>query len=130
MSKLASYIENNRHLRNLDLQWLQAGSLLGITPLLEVLAGNRRLRSVNLSWNILNRTASLSAEEILSQQDWAADQLVSLVKYNKKLMHLDLSNTGLTTLMFNKFVAVWNKVMSLVSCHFSGNPFVLEIEDY
>ena len=52
-----------------------------------------------------------------------------MLKYNKKLIHLDLSNTGLTPRMFELICSNLKKAMSLLSLHLSGNPFLLEIKD-
>jgi len=52
-----------------------------------------------------------------------------MLKYNKKLRHLDLSNTGLTPRMFELICSNLKKAMSLLSLHLSGNPFQLEIKD-
>ena len=63
-------------------------------------------------------------------EDEVADALVTLLKYNKQLQALDLSNTGLTTRIFEKMTANWSKASSLLSCNLSSNPFISEIEDY
>ena len=62
-------------------------------------------------------------------EQYSADLIVRIIKFNKKLMHLDLSHCGLTTLMFNRISNNWNKTMTLVSCHLNGNPFIWDIEN-
>ena len=50
--------------------------------------------------------------------------LVKIIKYSKKLQHLNLENTGLTLEMANVVIAGLRKSMSLQSLHLSNNPFL------
>ena len=97
---LIEYIETSNSLKKLDLAWTQIGTSQSFTPLLESLSENRKLKHINLSWNKLARAESLDEADIIEAEEYAADLIVYLIKYNKKLMHLDLSYCGITSRMF------------------------------
>lgn len=118
----------------MSLQWcsLKQQTQDGFMPLLECLGKNRRIRNINLAWtNLVDMNKGYKKQDtfILQQQE-AAENIICLFKYNKKLMHLDLSNTGITKMMFDLIAQNMKKAMSLLSIHLSGNPFIREIDDY
>jgi len=54
-----------------------------------------------------------------------AMNIVSLIKYNSCIQHLNLSNTGLDAFIIHTIVdKALNKARSLLSLHLSGNPGV------
>jgi len=56
------------------------------------------------------------------QDQTLVDNLCKFIKYNFKLYHLDLSHTGLTTLMLREFGSSLRRAKSLLSLHLNGNP--------
>lgn len=50
--------------------------------------------------------------------------LSSFIKYNKNLLHLDLSSTGLCDDMLKCFGVALRRAKTLLSLHLSGNPGV------
>jgi hypothetical protein len=52
------------------------------------------------------------------------DNLCRFIKYNKHLIHLDLSYTRLDDVMVNLLGTSLRRAKSLVAVHFSGNPGV------
>ena len=48
--------------------------------------------------------------------------LCALIKYNSKMLFLDLSQTGLSKEMLLEFGPALRKAKSLLSLHLSGNP--------
>lgn len=51
-----------------------------------------------------------------------------LIKYNRNLMHLNLSGLGLNKLMADVIIGSLRKTLSLVCLHLSGNPFLRELD--
>lgn len=130
--KVVKYVEESSSLKKFALQWCNLTSMDGFMPLLECISKNRRLKNVNLSWNNLaNQNRVLKSPELmLDYQLKAAQMIVNFFKFNKKLMHFDISNTGLTMPMFQLIAANLKKAMSMVALHLSNNPFIREISDY
>jgi len=54
------------------------------------------------------------------------DNLLKFIKYNKNLIHLDLSYTRLDEMMILALGTSLRRAKSLVGVHFSGNPGVTE----
>jgi len=50
------------------------------------------------------------------------DGLCEFIKHNPKLLHLDLSYTGLTKLMLIEFGPALRKSKSMITLHLTGNP--------
>ena len=73
---------------------------------------NRRLQFLNLSWNSL---CAHDASE--KEQTRVANHLSRLVKYNRNLLHLDLTATGLTELMVQILVNSIRKAPTILSVH-------------
>ena len=59
------------------------------------------------------------------------ENLLRFIKYNKHLIHLDLSYTRLDEMMINLLGTSLRRAKSLVAVHFTGNPGVKkEPSDY
>lgn len=57
--------------------------------------------------------------------------LNNFMKYNKNLLHFDLSSTGLSEAMLWYIGTALRRAKSLVSLHLSGNPGVTKnVKDY
>ena len=56
------------------------------------------------------------------------DNLLRFIKYNKHLIHLDLSHCGLDRFMIKQLGTALRRAKSLVAVHFTGNPGVCEEE--
>lgn len=53
------------------------------------------------------------------------------MKYNKNLLHLDLSYTRLSSLSIKEIGSTLKKAKSLLAIHFSGNPGINnEVKEY
>jgi len=81
---------------------------------------------VNLSWNTISDNKTSEKEQI---------EIVHLIgkaiKHNKQLIHLDLTATGLTTLIVRDLGTILRRAGSLLAIHFSGNPGLSqEIADF
>lgn len=75
-------------------------------------------------------TAKGDSDDEMDDELLAATYITNFIKYNKQLMHFDLSNTSLTLKMFNKISSVWTNIMALNSFHLSNNPFIDQITDW
>jgi hypothetical protein len=51
-------------------------------------------------------------------------KITKFMKYNKNLLHLDLSNTGLNEQMVRTIATALKRSRSIVSLHLTGNPGV------
>jgi len=49
-------------------------------------------------------------------------KVTKFMKYNKNLLHLDLSNTGLNEQMVRTIATALKRSRSIISLHLSGNP--------
>jgi len=54
-------------------------------------------------------------------------QLSKFIKYNKNLLHLDLSSTGLTENMLWQLGTALRRAKSLLAIHLSDNPGVTKV---
>ena len=60
-----------------------------------------------------------------------ANHLIKFIKYNKNLLHLDLTQTGLNEKILWSFGTGLRRAKSLLSIHLTGNPGVSEgLKDY
>ena len=101
---------------SLDISWNQLLPAQ-IRPLLEVMSKSRKIEHLNLSWNnLVDRTAD---EE---DQEYVLLLLGKMIKYNQKILHLDLSGTGLTKNIVYGLGGCLRKSRSLLCIHLSGNP--------
>jgi len=64
-----------------------------------------------------------------SKQELVAGLIAKIIKYNKKIMHLNLENTGLTLAMVEVIYPALRKAMSLQSLHLSNNPWLLKLDN-
>jgi len=63
----------------------------------------------------------------MSQEDlqlFIMAKFTKFIKYNKNLLHLDLSSTGLTEQMLRTIGASLKRSKSAIGLHLSGNPGV------
>ena len=107
------------------MQWCELGIPM-MLDILECLADNRKLIDINISWNSLAMQLGEDAEIIRID---AANKIARIIKYNKKLKHLDISNTGITLQMFEIIANSLRKAISLLSIHMSNNPFIAELKE-
>lgn len=57
--------------------------------------------------------------------------LLNFIKYNRSLLHLDLSHTGMTESMITNLGTAMRRSKSMVVLHLSGNPGVTDsVKDY
>jgi len=96
----------------------------------ECLKDNRNIQYLNLSWNnfkelsILNMRRQQLEMDAIYEMD-IAQNLSKFMKYNQNLLHVDLSNTGLTKRMMMEFGGTLRKARSLMCLHLSGNPGII-----
>ena len=100
----------------LDVSW---NSLVpkAMKKLLEKIAENRKLENINLSFNQIADHKTTEKEELK-----LAVYTTTAIKRNKKLMHLDLSCTGLSPLIVKEIGNAMRRARSLLSIHLSDNP--------
>ena len=95
--------------------------------LAECLKDNRNIQYLNLSWNNFKELSTLkmrrqpNAMDAIYEMD-IAQNLSKFMKYNQNLLHVDLSNTGLSKRMMMEFGGCLRKARSLICLHLSGNP--------
>lgn len=98
--------------------------------ILSSLGRNRKLAYINVSWNNFCGYlpgAYRTEEDLKTTQEEIAVLITKIIKYNKKIMHLNLENTGLTRLMMKIIYPSLRKAMSLQSLHLSNNPWLLKL---
>lgn len=90
----------------------------------EALSTNRNLQKVNLSWNAVRNMNCIAFDqkEITDSEKDTITNLCKFIKYNPKLLHMDLSKTGLSDKMLLFFGPALRRAKSLISLHLSGNP--------
>ena len=60
---------------------------------------------------------------VLTEDDQSMmDNLIKFIKMNKKLVHIDLTNCGLSGLMIEQFGPAFRRAKGLRAIHLSGNP--------
>jgi len=79
------------------------------------------LLAATTKYKTLKANDSMTPEEI---QYFIMAKFTKLIKYNKNLLHLDLSSTGLTEQMLRTIGASLNRSKSVLALHLSGNPGV------
>ena len=65
----------------------------------------------------------------ISASEKIAFYIGKLVKNNRKLLHINLENTGMNEQMFSIIRGALRKNRSLVSIHFSHNPFLWSVTE-
>ena len=122
MVKLADYMQSSKHIEELDLSWnsLHPASF---TYFLKRLQENKRLSFLNLSHNniVESQLGSLHMSENMAM---VAESLLRFVRVDKRLIHLDLTQTNLSEQMILHIIQGIRKSKSLMAVHFSGNPGV------
>ena len=74
-----------------------------------------------------DKVRTLRAGEVLDpvlSQFFMIAKLTKFIKYNKNLLHLDLTCTGLTDQMIRTIGTALKRARSILSLHLSGNPGV------
>ena len=92
-----------------------------MASLMECVKQNKRLCALNISYN--NMIAHDSGKDII---DIVKDNLFTLLRENKKLIHLDLTATNLSEAAIRHILPAIRKSKSLQGIHLSGNPGVTE----
>ena len=113
---LMQVIEHSKKLQNLDLSWNQLRPKT-MKRLLEVICSSKRLQMINVSFNNLCDGSSTEKE-----QSELVQMLGHTIKHNKELLHLDLSCTGLPSLVIKELGACLKRSPSLLAIHLSDNP--------
>ena len=107
------------------------------------MAENRHLQYLNMSWNNLlpleslnsniEREAKIGKEEIKGIKDSGKKQLpkavtliIHFIKYNKNLLHLNLSHTCLNEQALSEIGASLKKGKSILALHLTGNPGITD----
>ena len=101
--------------------------------LLDVLKHNKKLKQLNLSDNNLvaptkkleNGQEDLSPDStfrLSTQQYFVINCLARLIKCNKKLIHLNLRSTGLTSDMIKELLLTIKRSKNLQGVHLCDNP--------
>ena len=99
------------------------------------LSTNTTLIHLNVSWNdfsknkmIKEKRASKSNKAIqVSITEKIAMFIAKFIKNNKKLLHVNLENTGLNKSMSKIIIGSIRNSKSLVSIHLSHNPFLYQV---
>lgn len=65
-------------------------------------------------------------KEMTPDEKETITNLCKFIKYNPKLLHLDLTKTGLSHLMLLEFGPALRRAKSIISLHLSGNPGIDE----
>jgi len=115
IARLSQYIAASRNLLELDLSWNSLRPA-NISPLLEALAENRVIQHLNLSWNTI----------LASDADHSLSKITRIIKYNKSLLHFNLSHTGLSEHHVKAIGASLRRGRSILVLHMTGNPGVTE----
>ena len=115
---------------DLDLSWNGLGPDV-MYSIGDKLASNRRLQFLNLSHNNFKELTDFRSERPGSNwepemEDEVAANLCKFIKYNSRLLHFDLSYSGLTKRMLLPFGAALRRAKSLLCLHLSGNPGITE----
>eukprot|EP00347_Sterkiella_histriomuscorum_P014450 403360819 len=122
-------IGENRQLSYLNIAWNNIIEKSGINS--DKIQGddNKRKSQQDASQIIKNAVSQEIKLKNTKSTDVNTKIMISLsnfIKYNKNLLHLDISNTGMTQPMLWSLGTALRRSRSLVSIHLSGNPGVTE----
>lgn len=128
---LITFIEENNYLRELDITW-SGVKLASYEKLIDSLATNNKLSSLTLKWNCImekqeqcaaSRSLELKKEQpmLTPRNSKIIKNLSYFIKFNQRLVFLDLSNCGLNQLAIIQIVRACKKAVSLKSINLSGN---------
>lgn len=114
-------------LTDLDLSWCERNSA-DFLDFYKVLAENTRISHLNLSWNSLLDQRKPEDEELAMHEDaeQGLQDLLTFIRNNGELVHLDLSNTDLQEAMLRPLIETISESSSLLGVHLCGNPGVRE----
>jgi len=79
------------------------------------------MMAASTKYRNLKPNDTLTPEEVLY---FIMAKFTKMIKYNKNIIHLDLSSTGLTELMLRTIGCALRRSKSLLALHLSGNPGV------
>ena len=117
-------VKDSNLLEEIDISWSNLLSS-SMSTFLQLLTKNRKLEYINLSWNKLfdpsEKDEIAPGKGLTSNAQFVVDCICTIIKYNPNLIHLDLSNTGLTEPMMWHFGQALRRAKSLRSIHLCGN---------
>lgn len=124
---LCHYIKRKaKTITHLDISNMKVGHSL-FQVMLAALPRNKRLKSINLSGNLILNPAYTRPS---GHQKLTSDEIVSLkylhllINHSLTLVHLDLTNTNLNEIVVKRLLPVIKSQNTLQSIHLSGNPGV------
>lgn len=95
--------------------------------LLEQLRDNKRLYSLNISYNnLIDGFSGNNMKIVLEMESKVKDHLFSFLRVDKKLVHLDLTATNLSENAILHILPAIRVTKALQGVHLSGNPGVTE----
>jgi len=136
---LQIFIESAMRLEELDISWNKLCPQ-DFEALLKTLSKNKRLHELNLSWNNIAQNVIVnnkmlpaaiadpfearkrSIDEIGRYNNLMTNYLRQFIWINRKLIHVDLSNTNLSEGMIYRLLPAIKKAKTMMSIHLTGNP--------
>ena len=129
--KLCQYVRESKRLEHLNVSW-QCLRPSVFHQFLKIIRDNRQLVNLNISWNKIleDQTDKLTPKQIemeLTEVPLTNKNinyiscLAQFIKYNTKLVHLDLSNCGLITAALKQIASFLTKSQGLRCLHLDGN---------
>lgn len=123
---LTEIVRHSKYLRHLDLSWCER-NYEDFLPFYEMLALNRRLRSINLSWNSLFDHKRGEEEDVLSADDeLGVSCFERFMKNNINLIHINLGYSQISDRVSKRLVAALTRSPSVRALHLDGNPCITE----
>jgi hypothetical protein len=130
LKDIAVWLEQNNKLTQLDLSWNKQKPFRYL-PLIEALAKNRSIMSVNLSWNGIFQDEVLEPnfedpewflkEKLTDHNEKVTECLCELVKKNKMLMHFNLESINMSQTSMCRLGKALRRAKAMNSIHFSHN---------
>ena len=132
--RLCDFLEGTPLLEEIGIAWA-AVSPTSMHRFLQIMAQSTKLQHVDLSWTQLrdekHQDEKAEAGPVmedglseLAQENGRA--LCDFIKRNRRLIHLDLSHTGLVEAQLWQFGAALRRSKSLRAFHLSGNPGITD----
>lgn len=120
-------MQESRFLKELDLSWCRCDHS-SLVKFINTLRDNRQLTHLNLSWNVILELGSSERSKQTEQSNEMTaanlaimDCFKQFIKYNPKLVELDLSNTKLTNTAIIYLCYCLRRASSLKTLHLCGN---------
>ena len=114
------------------------GSTNSFFPILQAISTNRKLVSLDLSWNNLadigrnvRNDAEIPTDRLPEPSLYPAQcaaYLAAFIKYNKHAQHMRLDNCSLTSEMIEILTTAIRKAPALQALHLSNNLFLSSAE--